>query len=90
MTITFQLDPDLEQALRRDVLDLNVEAKEALLVALYRRGALSHPQLARALGIDRFETEDVLHRHNVTEDLPTAADVLTDVDGLEALRGARR
>ena len=66
------------------------EAKEALLVALYRQGKLSHLALSQALGIDRFETEDLLHKHNVTEDLGTVEDYLEDARTLEKLRATGR
>ena len=90
MTVTFDISSDLEQQLRRDLPNLDAAAKEAFLVSLYRQRKLTHHQLAQALGLDRFETEDVLHRHNVTEDLGTAEDVLAEVRALEKLRAGRR
>ena len=90
MAVSFQLPPDLEQNLRHDLKDLDAEAKEALLVALYRRGKLSHVALSRVLGLDRFETEDVLRKHNVTEDLGTVDDYLQDARTLEELRNSGR
>jgi hypothetical protein len=89
MAVSFQIPFDLEQNLRRSVTDLDAQAKEALLVALYRQGKLSHVALSRALGLDRFETEQALHRHNVTEDLGTVQDYLDDVATLEKLRASR-
>ena len=86
MTVSFQLPTDLEHELRAALSDLDAEAKEALLVSLYRQGKLSHLALARALGLDRFETEDVLRKHNVTEDLGTVEDYLTDAATLAKLR----
>jgi hypothetical protein len=86
MAVSFQLPSDLEQHLRHDLQDLDLEAKEALLVTLYRQGKLSHFSLSQALGLDRFQTEDLLHKHNVTEDLGTAEDALAEVRAVEALR----
>ena len=86
MAVSFQLPADLEHELRRGLPDLDAEAKEALLVSLYRRGKLSHLALSKALGLDRFETEDVLRKHNVTEDLGTVEDYLSDAATLEKLR----
>lgn len=37
-----------------------------------------HPEFADALDLDRFETESLLGRYGVTEDLPTAAEVEAD------------
>jgi predicted HTH domain antitoxin len=71
MTVTFELPEDVEQRLRQQSPDLDSEAKEAMLVELYRQDKLSHFELAQALGLDRFETDAVLKKHNVTEDLPT-------------------
>jgi predicted HTH domain antitoxin len=90
MSISFQLPLELERDLRQKVADLDSEAKEALLVDLYRRGKLTHLALSEALGMDRFETEDVLHKHNVTEDLGTVDDYLSDARWLEKLRNDRR
>ena len=68
-TVSFQLPANVEQQLRRELGDLNVVAKEAALVELYRQGQLSHGKLAESLGLSRYETDAVLKRHNVTEDL---------------------
>ena len=86
MAVSFQLPTDLEHELRRALRDLDAEAKEALLVSLYRQRKLSHVALSKVLGLDRFETEDVLRRHNVTEDLGTVEDYLADAATLAKLR----
>jgi predicted HTH domain antitoxin len=86
MTVSFQLPTDLEQSLRSGLRNLDAEAKEALLVSLYRQGKLTHVALSGALGLDRFETEDVLRKHNVTEDLGTVEDYLSDAATLAKLR----
>ena len=85
MTVSFQLDADLEQHLRGQVNDLDDAAKEALLVAVYRQGKLSHVQLSRALGLDRLGTEHVLKRHGVLEDRPEADDIRADQQALRRL-----
>jgi predicted HTH domain antitoxin len=89
MAVNFQLPMDLEQTLRHDFKDLDAEAKEALLITLYRQGKLSHYALAQALGLDRFETEDILCKHNVTEDLGTVEEHLAEVRSIEELRAGR-
>ena len=71
MAVRFELPTDLEDELRGELVDLDAEAKEALLVSLYRQRKLPHFGLSKALGLDRFETEDVLRKHHVTEDLGT-------------------
>jgi len=90
MAVSFQLPTDLEHALRSGRGDLDAEAKEALLVSLYRQRRLSHLALSKALGLDRLETEDVLRKHNVTEDLGTVEDYLADGATLAKLRTHRR
>ena len=70
-SISFQLPDDVEQQLRRELGDVAAAAKEAPLVELYRQGRLSHGKLAECLGISRYETDAVLKRHNVSEDLLT-------------------
>ncbi len=71
MAVTVQLPPDVEQKLRAQNPDLESEAKEAVLVELYRQDKLTHHELCQTLDLDRFETDAVLKKHNVTEDLPT-------------------
>jgi hypothetical protein len=86
MIITFQLPDELERDLRLSIGDLNAAAREMVLVSLYRQGWLTHVALARALGRDRFETEELLHKYGVTEDLGTVDEFLKDVETLEQLR----
>lgn len=90
MAVTFELPSTLEQDLRQSLQDLDSEAKEAFLVSLYRRGKLSHFALGQALGMDRFQTEELLHKHHVVEDLGTVEDYLADARTLEQLRSAGR
>jgi hypothetical protein len=71
MAISFILPAEIERQLREELGDLDAAAKEAALVELYRQDRLTHHQLATSLGLDRFETEALLKRHNVTEDLIT-------------------
>jgi hypothetical protein len=72
MAITFELPALIEQQLRGEWADLDAVAKEAALVELYRQAKLTHHQLATALGLDRFAADELLTRHQVTEDLVSA------------------
>jgi len=67
MAVTIQLPSDVEQRLRAPTPDLDAQAKEAVALDLFRRGKLSHFELSRILGLDRFETDACLKRHNVLE-----------------------
>jgi predicted HTH domain antitoxin len=83
MAVTIQLPADVEERLRAESSDLDAEAKEAMLIELYRQDKLSHFELAQTLGLDRFETDGVLKKHNVTVDLPTDIEIER---GLQRLR----
>lgn len=87
MALTIQLPPEIEQALRRELGDLDQAAKEALLVELYRQDRLTQFELSQALGLDRFEIDALLKKHNVTEDLPTVDELAEDLKRLTQLVG---
>jgi hypothetical protein len=72
MAISFELPAQIEQQLRGEWADFDAVAKEAALVELYRQTKLTHHQLATALAMDRFAVDELLGRHQVTEDLPSA------------------
>lgn len=78
LTITFDLPTDLEERLRRETSDLGIEVKEAYALEMFRRGRLSHYELSRILGLDRFETDAYLKRHNIFEGSLTMADIESD------------
>jgi len=82
MTISFTVPKSVEEVLAENGRDPNAAAKEAALVEFYREGRLTHFELSRALGLTRFETDGVLKRHNVTEDLLSPADYEADLDSV--------
>ena len=65
-TVRLDLPPDVEQKLRDETPDLAAEVKEAYVLELFRRGKLNHYELSQVLGLDRFETDAYLKRHNVS------------------------
>jgi predicted HTH domain antitoxin len=85
MSICFELPQNIEQRLRKDGADLDREAKEVYLVALFRRGVVSHYDLGLALGLDRFETDALLKRHQVAEQSLRHQDVDADVRSINDL-----
>ena len=87
MAVTIQLPPDVEQRLRADSPDLDVVAKEAMLIELYRREKVTHYELSQALGLDRFDTDAVLKKHGVAVDLPTPEEIEDDLRRLRQLVG---
>ena len=69
MMITFEIPPDIEQRLRSAGADLNLTAKESLLVELYRQKQITHYQISQALGLSRYEVDGLLKQHDVPLDL---------------------
>lgn len=86
LTVRFDLPPDVEQKLRQETPHLDEEVKEAYALELFRRGRLSHYELSRVLGIDRFETDAYLKRHKVFEGSLTMEDLESDRQTLRTLR----
>jgi len=90
MALTIQLPAEVERNLRSTLGNLDQAGKEAMLIELFRQRKLNHYELSQALGLDRFETDDLLHKHNVTEDLPTLQDLEADEATLTRLLGPSR
>jgi hypothetical protein len=88
MSISFELPVAVEEQLRRDHADLDVVAKEAALVELYRQGRITQHQLGLSLDKSRFDVEELLKRHKVTEDLDTAEQVAEQITTLRRLLGS--
>jgi predicted HTH domain antitoxin len=85
LTVTLDWPADLEEKLRRETRDLDAEVKEAYALELFRRGKLSQYELSRILGLDRFETDAYLKRHNVFVGSLTMADLEADRRTLAAV-----
>ena len=87
LRLTIELPAVLAEALRRDADDPARTVIEALAIALYREGKITHRQLGEALGLDRHETSTLLHRYRVFEGSMTLADVEADRRTLEEVLG---
>ncbi len=85
MSINMELPHPIEEKLKGD---LAAAGKEAMLVELYRQEKLSHHELAQGLGLSRFETDGVLKRHNVTEDLLTPDELAEQLHSAKTIRSA--
>jgi hypothetical protein len=85
MSIIIDLPDDILQRLREECADLNAQAKENMLVEWYRQNNISHHELGVALGLDRFQTDGLLKKHNVTEDLITKEEYDADLERLRQL-----
>jgi hypothetical protein len=90
MNISFivNLPPDIEERLRAEDTDLAATVREAFALDLFRRGILTHHGLGLTLGLDRFETDALLKRHQVTERSLTHEDVDAEVKSLDQLLAA--
>lgn len=85
MPITFRLPEAIEQQLRQEFADLNHAAKEATLVELYRQAKITHFELGQALELSYSQTDDLLKRYRVTEDLLSPDEHAAQVAGLRKL-----
>jgi hypothetical protein len=85
--VTLDLPSDLLERLQHESADLQADVKEAFLLDLFRRGKLTHFELSQALGLDRFETDAYLKKHNVYEGSLTMEDLENDRKTLEELFG---
>lgn len=88
--LTVELPPDAEERIRAESPNLPAAVREGFLVNLFRRGILTHYQLAQALDLDRFETDAILKRHQVTEQSLTHEEIDADVASLKELLGRTR
>ncbi len=88
MAVNFQLPEDVERRLRAESTDFDGEAREASALELFRRGKVSHYELSRILGLDRFETDAYLKRHHVYEGSLTMEDLEEQTRTLEKVLGS--
>jgi hypothetical protein len=80
MAVTFELPVTNKQLLRREWADFDAVAKEAALVELYRQA-----KLTTAFGLNRFAVDELLKRHQVTEDLLSAEALSSQIATLRKL-----
>jgi hypothetical protein len=90
LTVSVNLPPEVEHELGPERSRLSVVAREAVATDLFRRGLLSHAQLGMTLGLNRFETEALLKRHQVTEHALTHEEVDAELESINELVGRPR
>jgi predicted HTH domain antitoxin len=90
MAVTFQLPADVEQRLRKESPDFDAEVREATALELFRRAKISHYELSQILGLDRFETDAYLKRHNVIEGSLTMEDLYEQTATTDKVMGPIR
>jgi hypothetical protein len=82
LNVTLNLPAEVEDKLRRETANLDADVREAYALELFRRGKLTHNELSLVLGLDRFETDAYLKRHNIFEGSLTMADLQSDQETL--------
>jgi predicted HTH domain antitoxin len=87
ITLAVNLPPEVEEQLRAESGDLSSAVRESFAINLFRRGILTHHELGQALGLDRFETDALLKRNDVTEYSLTHEDIDADVNSLKEFLG---
>jgi predicted HTH domain antitoxin len=85
MTISFELPREIEEQIDLNGASLGREARELLLVELYREDRITHHQLSEALGLTRLETDGVLKRHKVSSG-PTLEELRAEIGSLRDSR----
>jgi hypothetical protein len=69
MSVSFEIPQEIEQQIRADGVDLDRDAKEVYLMEQYRQAKITHRQLEEALGLSFHETERLLKRRGLGQDL---------------------
>jgi predicted HTH domain antitoxin len=90
LNVTLSFPAGLEEKLRRETPNLDVDVREAYLLELFRQGRVSHYELACVLGLDRFETDAWLKRHKLFEGSLTMADLEADRQTLDRVMSKAR
>lgn len=86
-TLTIELPADVAQSLQRSGTDLCRLAKEALALALFQQGDLTHAALGLALELDRFETDALLKRRQIYAGGLSIEDLEQDQRSLDEVLG---
>lgn len=90
ITLAIHLPPGIEQQLAAESGDLPSAVRESFAINLFRRGMLTHHELGQVLGLDRFETDALLKRNDVTEFSLSHEDIDADVSSLREFLGQER
>jgi hypothetical protein len=90
MTLHLDIPDAVRDVLAQNGRDPAQAAREAILVELYRRGEITHRQLAEFLGLDRVALDGLLRGLRVFEGAPTLADLEADRTTLDRILGPAR
>ena len=84
MEITINLPEDVAKVFLADGESLERGVLEATAIEGYRTGKLSHAQVGRMLGLDRFKVDEFLKKHSVPLNY-TIEDLQADRETLDKL-----
>ncbi len=85
MEVTINLPEDVANVFLANGENLEREILEATALEGYRTGRLSHAQVGRMLGLNRFEVDEFFKNHDITLNY-TIEDLEADRRTLELLR----
>lgn len=90
ISVTVNLPSEITDRLQSESGDLSSAIRESFAINLFRRGILTHHELGRELGLDRFETDALLKRNEVTEYSLSHEDIEADISSLKEFLGLPR
>ena len=90
VNVTLEFPSDVEARIRKESPSLEADVREAFVLELFRQGRLTHYELSKVLGLDRFETDALLKRRNIFEGGLTMEDLEADRQTLERVLGEVR
>lgn len=82
LNVTVDFPAEVEKRLREESPNLKADVKEAHILELFRQRKLSHAELSGLLGLDRYQTDAYLKRHNVFTGSLTMDDLEADRETL--------
>jgi predicted HTH domain antitoxin len=82
LTVTVDLPKDVEEKVRAGGVQFDAKVREAVALELYRKEMIDLPELSRMLGLDRFETTELLQQHRVYVGALTMEDLEADYQRL--------
>lgn len=65
MEITISIPEDVAKLIGADGVDIEQQVLQATALEEYRSGKLSHGQVGKMLGMNRFQVDAFLKKHNV-------------------------
>ena len=65
LTVTVDLPKEVEERVRAGGVQFDARVREAVALELYRKEMIDLPELSRMLGLDRFETSELLQRQGI-------------------------